>query len=342
MLRLIRNRAALVLAGLVAVLCPMLMAPSGGFPYRPTFGAVTVNNGPIAGSVVATNTVAGTSQRALVSTNSGAGAAVDNAIQQSNDASNTVYLGVTSSTYSGAEWTNAPTGPQAFLGSSGNFPLCMANNNTARICLSSAVAGEQFRVIGSAAAGAAISYFGFYDNAGARQGYFGKTSGVNSHLVWESDAGNLRMIPLASTGKVEVSNDGGATWVSLMPLSGTYTGTFNADCTTSPTVTVHYQVVGNLVTLEIPTQSCTSNVTSFTISGAPAAVSPATSCGYMFPVSQMQDNGAGVAAQGCMSSAGQLTFGKVAAGFGLNNWTASGTKGIGDTTRGVVIQYSLD
>jgi hypothetical protein len=42
MLKLIRNRAGLVLAGLLAALAPMLMAPTGGFPSRPQFQAVGI------------------------------------------------------------------------------------------------------------------------------------------------------------------------------------------------------------------------------------------------------------------------------------------------------------
>lgn len=42
MLTLIRNRAGLVLAGLLAALAPMLMAPTGGLPSRPLFQAVGV------------------------------------------------------------------------------------------------------------------------------------------------------------------------------------------------------------------------------------------------------------------------------------------------------------
>jgi len=43
MLKLIRTRVALFAAGLVAALCPMLMAPTGGYPSQPTFLAATVN-----------------------------------------------------------------------------------------------------------------------------------------------------------------------------------------------------------------------------------------------------------------------------------------------------------
>jgi hypothetical protein len=46
LLKLIRNRAGLVLAALVAALCPMLMAPTGGFPFTPTFGQVTIVGAP--------------------------------------------------------------------------------------------------------------------------------------------------------------------------------------------------------------------------------------------------------------------------------------------------------
>jgi hypothetical protein len=44
MLKLIRNRAGLVLAGLLAALVPMLMAPTGGFPANPTFQSVNVGS----------------------------------------------------------------------------------------------------------------------------------------------------------------------------------------------------------------------------------------------------------------------------------------------------------
>jgi hypothetical protein len=43
MLQLIRKRVGLFVAGLLAALCPMLMAPSGGFPSQPTFQLATVN-----------------------------------------------------------------------------------------------------------------------------------------------------------------------------------------------------------------------------------------------------------------------------------------------------------
>ena len=41
MFSVIRKRIGLVVAGLLAALCPMLMAPSGGFPSTPTFQQIT-------------------------------------------------------------------------------------------------------------------------------------------------------------------------------------------------------------------------------------------------------------------------------------------------------------
>jgi hypothetical protein len=42
MLNLIRNRPGLALAAIVGLVCPLLMAPSGGFPSNPAFQTVTI------------------------------------------------------------------------------------------------------------------------------------------------------------------------------------------------------------------------------------------------------------------------------------------------------------
>jgi len=113
--------------------------------------------------------------------------------------------------------------------------------------------------------------------------------------------------------------------VNLTSVAGTsyivdsYTGTLTG-CTTSPTYTIRYTVIGNTVTLNIPDWTATSNTTSKTITGMPAALYPArTQYGLM---ASSDNGGSYVAAQFRVSTAGVLTFTATAGG---NVWTGSGT-----------------
>lgn len=69
MLKLIRNRAALVLAGIIASLCPLLMAPSGGYPSNPQFQTVgiTQTGGGSFGQLALNATQAATSNYIVLS-----------------------------------------------------------------------------------------------------------------------------------------------------------------------------------------------------------------------------------------------------------------------------------
>ena len=108
--------------------------------------------------------------------------------------------------------------------------------------------------------------------------------------------------------------------VGEMPyLVSSYTGTLTG-CTTAPTYTIRYTLIGNQVTLNIPDWTATSNDTSKTITGMPAALYPARD---QYGLMATSDNGAAyVAAQFRVTTAGVLTFTATAGG---NTWTGSGT-----------------
>lgn len=105
---------------------------------------------------------------------------------------------------------------------------------------------------------------------------------------------------------------------------GSYTGTLTG-CTTSPTATITYQRIGNLVMLNIPALTATSNATSFTITGAPAVIRPAATTGVK-NISRTVDSGTNLfSSEVDMNSSGTLTF---YAGGSATGWTAAGTKGV--------------
>lgn len=105
---------------------------------------------------------------------------------------------------------------------------------------------------------------------------------------------------------------------------GSYTATITG-CTTSPTVSVAYQRIGKMVMLDIPTITCTSNTSQFTLTGAPAVITPSTTTGT-HNISDTQDTGVRLFSSTYdMNTSGTLTF---YTGGNASGWTASGTKGI--------------
>jgi trimeric autotransporter adhesin len=110
--------------------------------------------------------------------------------------------------------------------------------------------------------------------------------------------------------------------------TGTYTGTLTG-CTTSPTVTVRWTRVGNIVTITIPAISATSNLSTCTITGAlPAGISPSTT--KYVPVANFQNAGTvdGTACAAISAGSAVITF---ARGGSAASWTTSGIKGFSST-----------
>lgn len=103
--------------------------------------------------------------------------------------------------------------------------------------------------------------------------------------------------------------------------SGSYTGTATG-LTTSETGTIYYRVVGSVVFLEARTNwQGTSNSTSFTITGAPTAIRPASASGLM--AVRITDNGTtGASGTLTMETDGTLTVLRI----NSPSWTGSGTK----------------
>ncbi len=104
---------------------------------------------------------------------------------------------------------------------------------------------------------------------------------------------------------------------------GTYTATLTG-CTTSPTGTVRYNRVGTMVVLHIPAISGTSNATTMTLTGTPAAlaVGADTTAHAVF----VTDNGtASIGTVSIDAATRTLTFGLGASSAAFTN---SGTKGV--------------
>lgn len=129
--------------------------------------------------------------------------------------------------------------------------------------------------------------------------------------------------------------------VDMTPDTGNVTLTLTG-CTTSPTTSARFYRAGKMVVINIPKQTCTSNTTSFSVTGLPASLTPNTSADTLYAIGPMQDNAAETETNfASVNSSGTITFYK--GGSAASNWTNIGTKGVGGTgTTGTAFTYSLD
>ena len=108
--------------------------------------------------------------------------------------------------------------------------------------------------------------------------------------------------------------------------TGTFTLTLDTGCTTSPSGTATYAKSGNVVVVDLPDISCTSNATNkvFT-TDFPAAIQPSTP---QFPLCAVFDNGLVAEVAACQVNAvGTMLLNRFTGLF-----TASGNSGIQSTT----------
>lgn len=78
---------------------------------------------------------------------------------------------------------------------------------------------------------------------------------------------NIAVMQITSAQAIQGHGPVAAAFVDMTPDTTTITGTV-AGCTTAPTTTVRYARNGNVATLSIDGFSCTSNATSFSLTGA--------------------------------------------------------------------------
>lgn len=109
----------------------------------------------------------------------------------------------------------------------------------------------------------------------------------------------------------------------VQQVDDTYTATLTG-CMTSPTVTVRYVITGDSVTIYVPSVNATSDSTSCTLTGAPAAIRPTRDQGFTAVL--VQDNGTNVIGLARMLTTGTIDL-RPGSPFGSTSWTAAGTKG---------------
>jgi hypothetical protein len=157
----------------------------------------------------------------------------------------------------------------------------------------------------SLAAGLRIQFLATSANTGAST-LNSNGSGVKNILNLDGSALVKNQIP--ANGIVDVIYDG-TQYLLLNPATvrGTFTITLTG-FTANPTGTAVYSVTNNVVTLFIPALTATSNATTMTATGLPAAIQPATQHGGL-AVGTVNDNGGTLTnVQVASVSGGTVTF----------------------------------
>lgn len=132
-------------------------------------------------------------------------------------------------------------------------------------------------------------------------------------------------------GNVEVDTNRAIT-AEIYDQSGarsSYTASLTG-CTTVPTSSITYRVDGDIVTLDIPTITGTSNTTAATLTGMPAAIRPSTA---RSDVGTVTDNSGNALGRFVIETSGTITL-HVGA---LTTFTGANTKGVQAST----ITYKL-
>lgn len=176
------------------------------------------------------------------------------------------------------------------------------------------------------------------------------TAGVNKAVILNerSAGGNCSgdavddLCIRAISGKLYGSDSTQGQGQIAIMRSGSFTGTITG-CTTSPTVTVLYTVIGTtsagMVSMRWGTNGCTANANTFNLSGVPAILRPATTNPSFIAVDgcSFLDN---AVAQCGKVSAFPDTLGNIEFWFSGNQatWTASGSRSLGQANITYVMQ----
>lgn len=150
-------------------------------------------------------------------------------------------------------------------------------------------------------------------------------------LDLNSDAGAFQIsaieITRSGVNSISAFQIGG---VDAFPETGTFESDWTNACTTTPTATIDYYKIGDIVTVIFEDAiSCTSDSVDFNTGASelPTEITPARN--NRVPISNLTDNGTGI--NGCIEfrSSGQIRLlNDVSNVCTVSGWTNSGTKGI--------------
>lgn len=305
---------------LLGALVPALMGPTGGLPSRPTFQQATATNvlSTTNGSFVASSTTPGF---VLDETDGG----TNQRFWRTYAAAGSFNLDLVADAGTGARGIFSAARSAASVSS---LSLGNATDNPAYNFLGTGLttfntAGEAVALKGNASSSSAVAYMAFRDSGGTRIGYVGDDGGSDTTVTLRSDTGTVRLNANGNTIAIDSSGNATVNSVAFTPTATTATGTVTG-CSTAPTTTVRLERIGNRVTISVDPVSCTSNATTFALTGAvPSGFQLTRQQDCVITTTDNSAQSFGRLILGASTST--LTFARVT---GSAAWTSSGTKAV--------------
>lgn len=212
----------------------------------------------------------------------------------------------------------------------------VANTDYARLSVANTFTAQQtvtpnsnYGLVINEASGNSQSTIRLLDN-GTEGVYLGML-GANDQLCTGGLAGDF-CIRVAVGDRIIASADAGASITDLTPSSGTFTASYTNGCTTTPTQSIRWVKIGNLVTMTAAAAlSCTADTTVFDTDSTdiPAAIRPTTSNVYSAKFGA-NNNSTSVSAM-IELQGGEIIVNRCDAVTGTCDggaWTGSGTRGL--------------
>ncbi len=169
-----------------------------------------------------------------------------------------------------------------------------------------------------------------FNDAGVARGFVCMANAAGQCTI-ASNEGDLTM-RVEGGARFLWTGDGGTTTFDMTPSSGTFTASYTNACTTTPTQSIRWYKVGNLVTMTAAAAiSCTGDTTTFDTDATdiPAAIRPSTSNVYSAGFGA-NNNGASATAQ-IELQGGEIVVNRCGAVTGTCDggaWTGAGTRGL--------------
>lgn len=164
-------------------------------------------------------------------------------------------------------------------------------------------------------------------------------SAGNQWLTVDRTGTTVDAVALAAT---DVTVNG----ASIAAESGTFEAQYDDACTTTPSQTVNYMRIGNLVTLRfVDNITCTSDATAFATTGTPVPSAIRPTADVMLGGFQVVDNSTTQLGCAKITSAGNVVIHRDPTPFGQcgSTWTGSGTKTfVINTSAQNVLSYTLN
>lgn len=168
------------------------------------------------------------------------------------------------------------------------------------------------------------------------------TTGAGTYSVYDNTSHRTKFA-ISTAGVISGDGPTAAALVDMTPDKGTFTGTPTGVSSGGPFLCTWYRI-GPLVTLVItnPNTICTSNASTFTMTGLPAAIQPASILAQQVSIASSWLNGGASASNAgaqIVANNGTVTF--FVAG-NQSGWISSSTKGpSGSGNASFVLQYLL-